>query len=146
MSWIIGITCLLIGAAVGALLFRTFRSDEVRVKQLETQLQQLAEEYENYKSSVHSHFSGSARLISDMTESYRKVYLHMANSAQALCPDYISSQLSLSSEARALLERDKDENSMAPPAPPLDYAARTAASRKSSLAEDYGIDPPDQYQ
>jgi uncharacterized membrane-anchored protein YhcB (DUF1043 family) len=146
MSWIIGITCLLIGAAVGALLFRAFRSDEVRVKQLETQLQQLAEEHENYKSSVHAHFSGTARLLNDMTDSYRKVYLHMANSAQALCPDYISSQLSLSSEAKALLERDKEEDSKAPLAPPLDYAARTAASRKSSLAEDYGIDPPDQYQ
>lgn len=146
MSWIIGITCFLIGAAAGALLFRTFRSDEARVKQLEAQLQQLAEEHENYKGSVHAHFSGTARLFNEMTDSYRKVYLHMANSAQALCPDYISSQLSLSSEARALLERDPDENSNVPPAPPLDYAARTSTSRRSALAEDYGIEPPAQYQ
>lgn len=146
MSWILGITCFLIGAAAGALLFRAFRSDEVRVKHLEAQLQQLADEHENYKSNVHSHFSGTARLLTDMTDSYRKVYLHMANSAQALCPDYISNQLNLSSEAKALLERDQDDVSKAPPAAPLDYAARTTASRKNSLAEDYGIDPPDQYQ
>jgi uncharacterized membrane-anchored protein YhcB (DUF1043 family) len=146
MAWIIGISCFLIGAAAGALLFRIFRSDEVRVKQLEAQLQKLAEEHENYKSSVHTHFSGTARLLSDMTDSYRKVYLHVANSAQALCPDYISNQLNLSSEAKALLERQQDEDSKMPPAPPLDYAARTNPGRKNSLAEDYGIDPPDQYQ
>ena len=143
MSWIIAITCLLIGAAAGALLFRTFRSDEARVKQLEAQLQQLSEEHENYKSSVHTHFSSSARLLNDMTDSYRKVYLHMANSAQSLCPDYISSQLNLSSEAKALLERD--EEAKGTPAPPLDYAARSDSNRKSALAEDYGIDRPDDF-
>jgi uncharacterized membrane-anchored protein YhcB (DUF1043 family) len=138
MSWIIGITFFLIGAAAGALLFRTLRSDEVRVKQLETRLQELSEEHENYRSSVHTHFSNSARLLNDMTDSYRKVCLHMADSAQTLCPDYISSQLNLSSEAKALLERDRDENGT--PAPPLDYAARNDSGRKSALAEDYGID------
>lgn len=146
MAWIIGITCFLIGAAAGALLFRIFRSDEVRVKHLEAQLQKLSEEHENYKSNVHTHFSGTARLLNDMTDSYRKVYLHMANSAQALCPDYISSQLNLSSEARALLERQPDEDRNSPPAPPLDYAARTTTSRTNTLADDYGIDPQDQYQ
>lgn len=142
MSWIIGITCFLVGSAAGALLFRTFRSDEVRVKQLESQLQQLSEEHENYKSSVHTHFSSTARLLNDMTDSYRKVYLHMANSAQTLCPDYISSQLHLSSEARALLERDLPESS-APTAPPLDYAAHSHPRRRNALAEDYGIERSD---
>ena len=145
MSWIIGFTCFLLGAAAGALLFRSFRSDEVRVKHLESQLQKLSEEHENYKSGVHTHFSGTARLLNDMTDSYRKIYLHMANSAQTLCPDYISSQLSLSSEARALLELDQEE-SKTPPAPPLDYAARNSDSHKSPLAEDFGIERPDQYQ
>ena len=51
MSWIIGIICFLVGAAAGALLFRIFRSDEVRVKHLEAQLRQLAEEHENYKAA-----------------------------------------------------------------------------------------------
>ncbi|MGA0806568.1 MAG: YhcB family protein [Pseudohongiellaceae bacterium] len=146
MSWIIGIICFLVGAAAGALLFRIFRSDEVRVKHLEAQLRQLAEEHENYKGSVHTHFSGTARLLNELTDNYRKVCLHMANSAQSLCPDYISSQLSLSNEAKALLDRDKDEDNQSAPVPPLDYAARSSASRRSSLAEDYGIDRSDQHQ
>lgn len=145
MSLIIGITCFLIGAAAGALLYRTFRSDEVRVKQLEAQLQQLAEEHENYKGGVHTHFSGAARLLNEVTDSYRKLYLHMANSAQNICPDYISSQLSLSTEAKALLERDQADESKMPSAPPLDYAARSPDTRRSPLAEDYGINRPDRF-
>lgn len=138
MSWIIGFFCFLFGAAAGALAFRTLRSDEVRVRQLEVQLRELSEEHETYKSGVHSHFSSTARLLNDMTDSYRKVYLHLASGAQTLCPDYISDQLNLSSEARALLERSNDEP--APPAPPLDYAARDDARSSGSLAEDYGFD------
>ncbi len=141
MSLIVGIVCFLVGAAAGALLFRAFRSDEARVKHLEAQLQQLSDEHENYKSSVHTHFSSSARLLNEMTDSYRKVFLHMANGAQSLCPDYISSQLNLSSEARALLERDLDAEPQAP-VPPLDYAARGEADHKSPLAEDYGMKQP----
>jgi uncharacterized protein len=151
MVWIIGIVCFLVGAGLGALLFKTLRSDAVKVKELEGRLQQLSGEHENYKSNVHSHFNGTARLLNDMTESYRNVYQHLANGAQALCPDYISSQLSLNTEARALLDREPPEGAASPPGisevpePPLDYAARTEPGQKGSLDEDYGIDKPEKY-
>lgn len=152
MSWIIGIVSFLVGTAAGALLFRTFRSDEVKVKELEGRLQKLSEEHENYKGSVHSHFNNSAKLLNDMTESYRNVYQHMAMGAQTLCPDYISSQLSLSSEAKALLDKDTfglngsdAQNLHTTPVPPLDYAAKPGPDKKSSFAEDYGIERPGDY-
>jgi hypothetical protein len=139
MIWIVGFGCLLGGAAIGALLFKLLLSDEVRVKALEQQLQTLSEEHENYKSSVHNHFNNSAQLLTRLTDSYREVYLHMAEGARSLCPDYISSQMTLSGDARQLLE--KDESATAPLAPPLDYAARTSPEQKGSLADDYGFDP-----
>jgi len=151
MGWLIGIVCFLAGVGAGALLFKIFRSDEVKVKELEERLQQLSEEHENYKANVHSHFNGTARLLNDMTESYRNVYQHLANGAQALCPDYISNQLSLSSEARALLDRESPDGVAAftgkpeAPVPPLDYAARTEPGQKGRLDEDYGIDKPEKY-
>lgn len=150
MSWIVGIASFLVGSAAGALLFRHFRSDEARVKELELRLQALSEEHENYKSNVHSHFNSSAKLLNEMTESYRNVYQHMANGAQTLCPDYISSQLSLSSEAKALLNTEgltgmDSKNSHANAVPPLDYAARPSAEKKGSLAEDYGFEKPADY-
>lgn len=146
MSWIIGFISFLIGAAAGALLFRAFRSDEAKVLTLELKLQKLSEEHENYKNNVHSHFSNTAKLFNDMTESYRNVYLHMANGAQTLCPDYISSQLALSGDAKALLNREDNEaDSKAAVTPPLDYAARVKPDQKGTLAEDYGIEKPEDY-
>lgn len=151
MIWIAGIVAFLAGTALGALLYKVFRSDEARVKALELKLQELSEEYENYKSSVHTHFNGTARLLSELTDSYRSVYQHLAKGAQNLCPDYISSQLSLENLGQPTLPGDSsatpprevpgDESE---PAPPLDYAARSAAEarKKGALDEDYGISPP----
>ena len=150
MIWIISVAVFLVGAATGALLFRALKSDAVKVKSLEAQLQALSEEHETYKSNVHLHFGNTAKLLNDMTDSYRKVYLHLASGAQSLCPDYISSQLSLSNDAKALLEREDGIQSNPaetaqepPPAPPRDYAERMdAEDRKETLSEDYGIEPP----
>jgi uncharacterized membrane-anchored protein YhcB (DUF1043 family) len=150
MNWLIGIATFLAGSAAGALLFKIYRSDEAKVKQLETRLQELGEEHENYKSSVHSHFNNTARLLNDMTESYRNVYQHMATGARTLCPDYISSQLNLSTEAKALLDSDSTGANSGTigfnvTAPPLDYAARPGADKKGSLDEAYGIEKPGDY-
>jgi hypothetical protein len=142
MIWIVGIGFFLGGAAVGALLFKLLLSDEARIRDLEEQLHDLGEEHENYKNTVHSHFNNSAQLLNKLTDSYREVYLHMADGARSLCPDYISSQLSLSTDARALLDKDRSGGTYSSTlsAPPLDYAARTAPDRKGLLAEDYGFE------
>lgn len=140
MIWLIGIGCLLGGAIIGALLFKVLLSDEVRVRTLEEQLQALSEEHENYKSNVHNHFNSSAQLLGKLTESYREVYMHMADGARSLCPDYISSQMSLTGDNKALLGKDEG-NSDTPLAPPLDYAARTESGKKGGgLDEDYDFD------
>jgi uncharacterized membrane-anchored protein YhcB (DUF1043 family) len=126
MLWIVGLGCLLVGAISGALLFKFLKSDEARVQQLESQLQQLSDEYETYKKEVHGHFSDSAILIGKLTESYREVYQHMAHGARNLCPDYIATQLTQAAPASAL---DDLESSNATArdttllSPPLDYAS-----------------------
>ncbi|MDY6982894.1 MAG: DUF1043 family protein [Pseudomonadota bacterium] len=139
MIWLVGLGCLLTGAVIGAVAFKMLMSDEARVRELEEELQALSEEHETYKSNVHNHFSSSAQLLSKLTESYRDVFLHMADGARTLCPDYISSQMNLSAEAKTLLGQS-DSRSTAPLAPPLDYAARTEPGKKGGLAEDYSFD------
>lgn len=140
MIWITGIAAFLVGAGTGALLYKLLRSDEARVKALESKLQELSEEHENYKSSVHSHFNGTARLLNEMTDSYRNVYQHLAKGAQNLCPDYISSQLSLENLGRPSLPQDDIASAAVgqahtdtepEPSPPLDYAARRDAAPSS---------------
>jgi uncharacterized protein len=139
MVWLIGLGCLLTGAVIGAVMFKVLMSDEARVRALEEQLQTLSEEHENYKSTVHNHFSGSAQLLGKLTESYREVFLHMAEGARTLCPDYISSQMSLSADSKALLGQP-DAARTTPLAPPLDYAARTEPGKKGGPDEDYDFD------
>ncbi len=139
MIWLIGLGCLLCGTILGAVLFKVYLSDEAKVRTLEEQLQALSEEHESYKSNVHNHFNSSAQLLGKLTESYREVFVHMAEGARTLCPDYISSQMSLSGDSKALLGQADTSNT--PLAPPLDYAARTEPTKKSGKDdEDYGFD------
>lgn len=138
MIWLVGLGCLLAGAVIGAVMFKVLLSDEAKVRELEEQLQTLSEEHEQYKSNVHNHFSNSAHLLGKLTDSYREVFLHMAEGALTLCPDYISSQMSLSTDTRSLLGGESGKS--APLAPPLDYAARSEPGRKGALDEDYGFD------
>jgi len=139
MIWLVGLGCLLAGAVIGAVMFKVFLSDEARVRALEEQLQTLSEEHEHYKGNVHNHFSNSAQLLGKLTDSYREVFMHMAEGARTLCPDYISSQMSLNADTRTLL-RQGDGRSTAPLAPPLDYAARAEPGKNAGLDEDYDFD------
>jgi uncharacterized membrane-anchored protein YhcB (DUF1043 family) len=139
MIWLIGIGCFLGGAALGAVLFKMFRSDEVRIDALEQQLQSLTNEHENYKNNVHAHFSSSAQLLNRLTESYKDVYVHMADGARALCPDYISKQLALNSDDKALLGAGYNERTRQM-APPLDYAPKPAPDQKNILDDDFGLE------
>lgn len=151
MIWITGIAGLLAGAVVGALLFKLLKSDEAKVRELERKLQALSEEHESYKNSVHTHFNGTARLLNEMTDSYRNVYQHLAQGASNLCPDYIASQLQLqNSNSSALLSAAPQAPDISTtsepdiPDPPLDYATRNSdgADKKGALEEDYGIPKP----
>lgn len=145
MTWLSGILGFLVGALIGAILYKVFRSDAVKVRKLEGELQQLRHEHEDYQQKVHTHFHTSADLLHKLTDTYREVYRHMAISAQSLCPENISSQLSLSRENRDLLKKEHDnpDQSELFEEPPRDYAQRHKPEAKGTLDEDYGLKNPD---
>lgn len=143
MTWIVGLLAFVVGGVVGALVFKQLKSDEAKVRMLEEQLEDLEREHESYKDSVHSHFNNTASLLNNLTDSYREVYRHMATGAQALCPDYISEQLSHSAKAQDSLTRDTvsgDSNTDDGITPPRDYADKASPNQKGHLSEDYGLD------
>lgn len=136
MLWMIALASLLVGALIGAFLYKLFRSDETRVQQLEMQLQSLGDEYENYKKEVHGHFSDSAVLIGKLTDSYREVYQHMAHGARNLCPDHIAEQLSQLSPADSLtagIDRPATPENVRL-SPPLDYVIPDAGTDSTGAA------------
>ena len=144
MFWLIGIICFAIGLCTGALLFKQFKSDEARVRQLEQSLQSLQSEHDSYKENVHTHFSNTAELMNTLTDSYKEVYKHMALGAQSLCPEYISQQLSHSPQAQNMLASEEgfsaDKQADTDAAPPRDYATKASPDQKGNLAEDYGLE------
>ena len=141
MTWLTGLVIFIIGLGVGALLYKQLKSDEARVRSLEEQLENLEKEYETYKDNVHSHFNNTATLLNNLTDSYREVYRHMAAGAQALCPDYISEQLSHSARNQEALTRDDfTDGQDRAVSPPLDYATKVSPDQKGNLSEDYGLD------
>ncbi len=145
MAWLIGLIGFTIGLIAGAIAYKLLKSDEAKVKALEEQLEKLQGEFEGYKDNVHSHFNSSAQLLTTLTESYREVYRHMAAGAQALCPEYISDQLSHSAKAQESLTRDSfaeppEKDPAEEFSPPRDYATKTSPDQKGNLSEDYGLD------
>ncbi len=138
MLWIVALGCLLVGAVAGAVSFKLFKSDEARVQQLETQLQQLGDEYENYKREVHGHFSDSAHLFGKLTESYREVYQHLAHGARNLCPEYIANQMAQIPADSLSTEQNASGKQLSPP---LDYVAtpREETSPAASVTGEAGI-------
>jgi hypothetical protein len=141
MIWLVGLLCFAIGLLVGALAYKQLKSDAAKVKLLEEQLENLEREHESYKDNVHSHFNNTATLLNNLTDSYREVYRHMAAGAQALCPEYISEQLSHSARNQDALTRDVfSGNQQEEVKPPRDYADKTSPDQKGHLAEDYGLD------
>jgi uncharacterized membrane-anchored protein YhcB (DUF1043 family) len=128
MMWLLGVVCLLAGIVIGAMLYKFLRSDEVRVQQLEDQLQSLSDEYENYKKDVHAHFGDSAQLLNKLTESYKDVYQHLAQGARTLCPDYIATQITQAASMTNVAQAENPSPRIGSDnkiilSPPLDYAA-----------------------
>ena len=144
MIWLTGLLAFVIGLIVGAVVYKQFKSDEARVRQLEEQLESLEHEHENYKHDVHSHFNSTANLLVNLTDSYKDIYRHMAAGAQSLCPEYISEQLTHSAREQEALTHDTfAETPKEAAAPPRDYAAKSSPDQKGRLSEDYGLDKVD---
>lgn len=148
MTWLFGLLGFAIGVLAGALAYKQLMSDEVKVKSLEDQLRNLEKEHEAYKDNVHSHFNNTATLLNNLTDSYRDVYRHIASGAQALCPEYISDQLTHSAREQDSLTRDTfssepEQTAADEVAPPRDYADKTSPDQKGNLSEDYGLEKVD---
>ncbi len=139
--WITGIACLALGLVIGAACASRFGGGSARVRELEEQLRRLRESDRDYRESVAEHFSATAGLVKQMTESYKDVYQHLAAGAQSLCSAEVASRL-LPANTDAVFEGSRSETEQLGMLPPKDYAAKQDPSRKGALAEDFGLDKP----
>ena len=137
MIWLIGIACLALGVVAGVAFASRLNNSPSRVKELESQIRSLEQSHEQYKDDVSDHFSGTAELIQQMTESYKDVYQHLALGAQDLCSGEVADKL-LPAGSDAVFENGNEEETGF--SPPKDYAAKQKPDQKGALAEDFGLD------
>jgi uncharacterized membrane-anchored protein YhcB (DUF1043 family) len=76
---------LLIGAVLGCMITYALMARNGRTHQLQIELNQLKDNFRDYRDQVTHHFMRSSQLVQEMTQSYRSVYEHLASGAQRLC-------------------------------------------------------------
>ncbi len=139
MIWLVAIGCLAIGVVFGVVIASRYSSGPMRVRELENQIRGLKENQREYKDSVSDHFSMTAELVQQMTESYRDVYQHLASGAQDLCSAEVANKL-LPADTDAVFDTSNSKSDSDDLIPPRDYAAKQSPDQKGALSEDFGID------
>jgi uncharacterized membrane-anchored protein YhcB (DUF1043 family) len=138
MLWLTGIGFLAVGIALGYFVAGRVNNNPTKIGELEQQLQDLQRSQSRYRDEVSEHFSTTAELVQQMTDSYRDVYQHLANGAQELCSGEVASKL-LPASSEVVFGPPQPEADSELQAP-KDYATRQNATQSGALAEDFGLE------
>jgi uncharacterized membrane-anchored protein YhcB (DUF1043 family) len=134
---LVGAALLILGLGLGLAVGRRTSSAARRQREAELKLDQVLQDKKAYEDEVVEHFTQTATLLNNLTESYRNVHNHLAKGASALCQG--RGPVSLES-----LSSPHDESEipahLADIRPPLDYAPKASPSEKGMLNEEFGID------
>jgi len=143
--WSVASLAFLLGALCGAFLYHVMSGAKSRSDKLASNLDQLQQEQKEYQQRVSEHFATSAHLINKLTDTYRDVHEHLANSADELCKDEeVRNRLSdslLGSNALLSGKVSKRRNERTPPLEqPKDYAPKSSPDEQGALAaEEYDL-------
>jgi uncharacterized membrane-anchored protein YhcB (DUF1043 family) len=91
--WVIGLLNFLLGTVIGCILTYTITARNNRTHQLQVELNELTDDFRDYRDQVTHHFMRTSDLVQEMTLSYRSVYEHLANGAQHLCGENAATAL-----------------------------------------------------
>ena len=132
-----GAVLAILGLLFGYLLGRRTSTATQKYREVERKLDQVLQDKKVYEDEVVEHFTETAKLLNNLTDSYRDVHNHLAKGAGTLCQG----------QGPVSLERlENNPNSGEIPAdladiqPPLDYAPKTSPSEKGMLNEEFGIE------
>jgi len=85
LLWLSSVLILGVGILLGMIFAKlTGKKDDVHRQELEEQLEQSRKEIEQYRTQVNEYFMKTSELVDQMTASYRAIFMHLANGAQAL--------------------------------------------------------------
>ena len=134
---IAGIAMGLVGLLLGWLVGRRSSPGARKHRALTLKLDQVIQDKKAYEDEVVEHFTETARLLNNLTESYREVHNHLAEGAADLCHG----------KGPVSLEHIQNRNepaeipaNLVPIQPPLDYAPKIYPDEKGMLNEEFGLE------
>ena len=136
--WFLVIGSLAVGIVIGITFTRRLGTDAIRVQQLEEKLESMSESHMEYRNNVSEHFNTTSELINQMTDSYKKVYGHLAIGAQDLCSDQVAEKL-LPLQPDAMFEDETVSSNQNQIEAPKDYATKSNPNQDGALSEDFGL-------
>ena len=133
----VAVSALITGLIVGLLVGRRTSDGAKQHRDLALKLDQVMQDKKSYEAEVVEHFSDTAKLLNNLTESYREVHNQLAQGAEKLC--HGSGPVSLER-----LENKYDPAEipahLAHIQPPLDYAPKHSLDEKGMLNEEFGLE------
>ena len=142
-EWLFWLAVLLLGLGIGFILGRNNNTHPPQQQNLQQQLMETQTQLTTYKEQVNEHFANTATLINSLSENYRQIHQHLANGAHLLCDDPDIAHASNASVSQDIPE-NFDEQQPAMITAPMDYAPRKTANYTNTLAEDYGLQHPEE--
>jgi uncharacterized membrane-anchored protein YhcB (DUF1043 family) len=133
----IGAVLTVAGLGIGILLGRSMSPDGKKYRETERKLDQVLQDKKAYEDEVAAHFTDTARLLNNLTDSYRDVHKQLATGAASLCKDMGPISMGRLDGSRDPSEIPAD---LADVHPPLDYAPKTSPDEKGMLNEEFGLD------
>ncbi len=135
------IICTLVGIAAGlgagVLISQRVAPSGQKRREAERLLDHALQEKKAYEDEVVEHFTDTAKLLNQLTESYRSVHNHLARGANDLCRG--SGPIALDH-----MDRKADPAQIPPDLvdinPPRDYAPKASPDEKGILSEGYGLE------
>jgi len=137
-----GFFFLLCGTALGAFLLHVFRAN-IYSRELEERLHEAESTLQGYQRDVAESFSQTAQHVQVLTQSYRDMHEHLANSALKLATPEISRKIlesasNLGDNKTSYINAQNIE-------PPRDWAPKAVGS-KGTLSEDFGLRDEDDHR
>lgn len=132
-----GVAVLIVGLGIGILFGRSTSPAQQKYREVERKLDQILQDKKAYEDEVVEHFTDTAKLLNNLTESYRDVHNHLAKGAATLCQGEGPISLDRLEDGRVTAEIPAN---LADIHPPLDYAPKTSPDEKGMLNEEFGLE------
>jgi uncharacterized protein len=149
-EWLFWMTLLLLGMGIGFVLGRNHNANNREQQKLRQQLLETQTQLTTYKEQVNEHFTDTATLVNNLTESYRQIHRHLASGAHYLCDDPATAQdiaraldTPDTDPGKDLLDSISEQQQTVVITAPMDYAPRPMANYRGTLAEEYDLQHPE---